>query len=72
MEQLDPAAYKIAWIAPLEIEALAAWHMMDQKHEGRFALAPGDDYVYYAGSMCGLNVIIATLPAGHIYRTVFI
>ncbi|KAI0891486.1 purine and uridine phosphorylase [Annulohypoxylon nitens] len=69
MEQLDPAAYKIAWIAPLEIEALAAWHMMDQKHEGRFALAPGDDYVYYAGSMCGLNVIIATLPAGHIYGT---
>ncbi|KAI1453901.1 purine and uridine phosphorylase [Annulohypoxylon moriforme] len=69
MRQLDPEVYQVAWIAPLEIEALAAWHMMDEQHEGRFPLESGDDYVYYAGSMCGLNVIIATFPAGHIYGT---
>ncbi|KAI1207641.1 purine and uridine phosphorylase [Annulohypoxylon truncatum] len=69
MPQLDPAVYKVAWIAPLEIEALAAWHIMDQQHEGRFALGPGDDYVYRAGNMCGHNVIIATLPAGQEYGT---
>lgn len=67
MSQLDPAVYKVAWIAPLEIEALAAWHMMDQQHEGGFALDRGDDYVFHAGNMCGHNVVIATLPAGQEY-----
>ncbi|XDG05176.1 hypothetical protein ABKA04_004791 [Annulohypoxylon sp. FPYF3050] len=63
----NPAAYKIVWIAPLEIEARAAWHMMDQKYDARFRLSPEDDYVYSAGSICGFDVAIATLPLGHVY-----
>ncbi|KAK1846104.1 pfs domain-containing protein [Colletotrichum chrysophilum] len=41
--------------------------MLDQQHRGYFAVFRGDDYVYYAGSMCGHNVVIATLPAGQEY-----
>ncbi|KAI0886952.1 Pfs, NACHT and WD domain protein [Annulohypoxylon maeteangense] len=69
LHKLNPADYQVAWIAPLEIEARAAWYMMDREHQGRFALDRGDDYVYRAGSMCGLNVVIATLPAGQVYGT---
>lgn len=67
MAQLDAAIYTVAWIAPLEIEARAALHMLDHQHDGRFPLSRGDDYVFRAGDMCGHNVIIATLPAGQEY-----
>lgn len=43
--------------------------MLDQKHHGQFAVSRGDDYVFHAGSMCGHNVVIATLPAGQEYGT---
>jgi hypothetical protein len=69
MVELDPAVYTVAWIAPLEIEAQVALHMLDHKHGGRFPLARGDDYVFQAGDICGHNVIIATLPAGQEYGT---
>jgi nucleoside phosphorylase len=59
--------YTIAWIAPLEIEALAAVYMLDHLHEGNFSADRGDDYVYTAGDINGHNVIIATFPAGHSY-----
>jgi nucleoside phosphorylase len=61
---LDPARYSVAWIAPLEIEARAALHLLDRRHRGRFPLVRGDDYIFHAGDMCGHNIIIATLPAG--------
>jgi nucleoside phosphorylase len=67
MAELNPHLYTVAWIAPLEIEAQAALHMLDNKHQGRFSLSRGDDYVFQAGEMCGHNVIIATLPAGQEY-----
>ncbi|KAF2231522.1 hypothetical protein EV356DRAFT_490220 [Viridothelium virens] len=67
MALLDPMLYTVAWLAPLEIEAQAALHMLDSKHEGWFALGRGDDYVFEAGEVCGHNVIIATLPAGEEY-----
>jgi nucleoside phosphorylase len=66
---LNPDLYTVAWIAPLEIEAQAAWNMLDNRHEGRFSLKPGDDYVFQAGEICGHYVIIATLPAGQEYGT---
>jgi hypothetical protein len=66
---LDPAAYTVAWFAPLEIEARAALHLLDNRHNGRFRMAPGNDYVFQAGDICGHNVIIATLPAGQKYGT---
>lgn len=69
MADLDPALYTIAWIAPLEIEAQAALHMLDHKHEGRFPTSRGDDYVFEAGDINGHNVIIATLPMGQEYGT---
>jgi nucleoside phosphorylase len=69
MPELDPELYTVAWIAPLEIEAQAALHMLDKRHEGRFPMGRGDDYVFQAGDMCGHNVIIATLPAGQEYGT---
>jgi nucleoside phosphorylase len=61
---LDPKNYDIAWIALDEIEAKAAFHLLDERHCGRFAVSVGDNYVYRAGSMGGHNIIIATLPAG--------
>ena len=67
--ELDPADYTVAWIAPLEIEARAALHMLDGKHEGRFPLSRGDDYIFEAGNICGHNVVVATLPAGQEYGT---
>jgi nucleoside phosphorylase len=69
MEELDPELYTVAWLAPLEIEAQAALHMLDERHEGRFPMGRGDDYVFQAGDVCGHNVIIATLPAGQEYGT---
>ncbi|KAJ6788118.1 hypothetical protein PWT90_07393 [Aphanocladium album] len=69
MAQLDPTKYAVAWIAPLEIEARAALHMLDERHQGRFQVSRGDDYVYHAGAMGGHNIIIATLPAGQKYGT---
>ncbi|KAI2780438.1 purine and uridine phosphorylase [Daldinia loculata] len=69
MDYLQPENYCIIWIAPLEIEAQAALNMLDHRHSGRFPMARGDDYVFQAGDMCGHNVAIATLPAGHEYGT---
>jgi nucleoside phosphorylase len=59
--------YTVAWIAPLEIEAISAVYMLDHVHEGNFSADRGDDYVYTAGDINGHNVIIATFPAGHSY-----
>jgi nucleoside phosphorylase len=64
---LDFDHYTIAWIAPLEIEAQAAWYMLDHEHPGNFSTNRGDDYVYMAGDINGHNVVIATFPAGHNY-----
>jgi len=69
MAELDPELYTVVWLTPLEIEAQAALHMLDHRHQGRFPLSRGDDYVFQAGDMCGHNVIIATLPAGQEYGT---
>jgi hypothetical protein len=69
MSELDPTVYTVAWLAPLEIEARAAMHMLDKPHDGHFPLQRGDDYVFQAGEVCGHNVIIATLPAGQAYGT---
>lgn len=66
---LDPAAYTVAWFAPLEIEARAALHLLDNKHHGSFRMGPGNDYVFQAGDVCGHNVVIATFPAGQKYGT---
>lgn len=69
MSELDPKNYTVAWLAPLEIEVQAALHMLDNEHDGQFALGRGDDYVFHAGDMCGHNIIVATLPAGQEYGT---
>ncbi|KAL6811185.1 hypothetical protein GGI42DRAFT_211644 [Trichoderma sp. SZMC 28013] len=69
MAELDPRLYTVAWIAPLEIEAQAALHLLDNRHQGRFPLTPRDDYIFQAGDACGHNIIIATLPAGEVYGT---
>ena len=59
--------YTVAWIAPLEIEAHAAWRMLDHEHRGDFRTNRGDDYVYIAGDINGHNVVIVTFPVGHDY-----
>ncbi|KAI0830393.1 purine and uridine phosphorylase [Hypoxylon sp. FL0890] len=69
MGSLRPEDYCIVWIAPLEIEARAALHMLDHRHNGGFPMTRGDDYVFKAGDMCGHNIVIATLPAGQEYGT---
>jgi hypothetical protein len=67
--QLNPEKYIVAWIAPLEIEALAALKMLDNRHRGRFPVRRGDEYIFHAGDMYGHNIIIATLPASQEYGT---
>ncbi|KAM0078760.1 hypothetical protein ACKRZS_009493 [Fusarium odoratissimum] len=57
------------WIAPLEIEAQAALHMLDNRHDGKFPVSRGDDYVFLAGDINGHNIVIATLPPGQEYGT---
>ncbi|KAF3055185.1 putative nacht and wd domain protein [Daldinia childiae] len=69
MKDLRPEDYRVIWIAPLEIEAKAALSMLDHWHDGKFRMAPGDDYVFQAGDMCGHNVVIATFPTGQEYGT---
>ncbi|KAH0421195.1 hypothetical protein CcaCcLH18_13585 [Colletotrichum camelliae] len=69
MTELDPNVYTVAWIAPLEIEAQAALHMFDQRHQGQFFFGRGNDYIFHAGEVLGHNVILATLPAGQQYGT---
>jgi hypothetical protein len=64
MNELNPGIYTVAWLAPLEIEAQAALHMLDNVHCGQFALSKGDDYVFHAGDLGGHNTIIATLSRG--------
>jgi hypothetical protein len=66
---LDPSDYTIAWIAVLQIEAEAAVLMLDRQQNGRFSMQRGNDCVFFAGDMCGHNVIIATLPEGREYGT---
>ena len=69
MPELNPELYTAAWIAPLEVEAQAALHMMDHLHHGRFPVSRGNDYVFHAGDIFGHNIIVATLPAGQEYGT---
>jgi nucleoside phosphorylase len=59
--------YTVIWIAPLEIEAMAAKYMLDHVHDVKFTCKPGDDFIYTAGDINGHNIIIATFPAGHCY-----
>ncbi|KAH9237134.1 hypothetical protein K456DRAFT_1863871 [Colletotrichum gloeosporioides 23] len=70
MSELDRSVYTVAWIAPLEIEALAALHMLDERHRGRFPCSDGDKHVFHGGVMCGHHVVIATIPPGDSYGTV--
>ena len=67
--ELDPSLYTVAWIAPLEIEARAALHLLDNRHRGQFPWSYGYDYLFHAGDINGHNVIIATLPSGQEYGT---
>jgi nucleoside phosphorylase len=64
---LDFRHYTVAWIAPLRIEEQAALYMLDNEHQGSFAMDRGDDYVYSAGDINGHNVVIATFPKGYNY-----
>lgn len=66
---LDPKDYTVVWITPLEIEARTALYLLDERHDGKFALERGDEHVFHAGTMCGHNTVIATLPAGQEYGT---
>lgn len=67
MTELDPTRYTVVWIAPLEIEARAAWLMLDHQHKGNFPMSRGDDYVFHAGDINKHNVVVATLPPGREY-----
>ncbi|KAF9872100.1 putative nacht and wd domain protein [Colletotrichum karsti] len=69
MSQLDPDQYTVVWFAPLEVEVHAALRMLDDRHDGHFPVAPGDDFVYLAGEMCNHNIVIASFPHGQEYGT---
>ncbi|KAJ6789255.1 hypothetical protein PWT90_09313 [Aphanocladium album] len=62
---LDPAAFGVAWIAPLPIEMKAAEEVADEiYHDGYFEVPPGDKSLYSGVRMGRHNVVIATLSAG--------
>ncbi|KAF3911094.1 hypothetical protein AA313_de0205807 [Arthrobotrys entomopaga] len=67
MLELNPEAYTVLWIAPLDIEVRAALLMFDSQHEGQFSSLNRGDHLYHAGSICGHNVIIATFPPSEVY-----
>lgn len=52
---LDPLNYTVALFAPRYPEAKAAFSLLDELHQGRFPVNPGDNYIYRAGEMCGYN-----------------
>jgi nucleoside phosphorylase len=66
---LNPADYKVVWIAPLRVELEAALEIYDERYEDSFPVEPGDGYVFYAGRIYGLNVAIASLPTATPYGT---
>jgi nucleoside phosphorylase len=53
--------YTVAWIAPLEVESIAARLMLDAKHE-KLPQSPVDHNVYALGSINSHNIVIASLP----------
>lgn len=58
--------YTIAWIAPLEVDALAARNMLDHHHDAvEFPASRGVDHIYTVGDIKRHNVVIATFPSGH-------
>jgi nucleoside phosphorylase len=64
-ESYPPQEYLIAVICPLQVELTAMLGHLDQEHL-RHDKVPRDGNVYYFGTLAGLNVVIATLPAGHV------
>ena len=53
--------YTVAWIAPLEVESIAARLMLDTKHE-KLPQSPVNHNVYTLGSINSHNIVIASLP----------
>ncbi|PVI07542.1 ankyrin repeat protein [Periconia macrospinosa] len=54
--------YTVAWIAPLEVESIAARLMLDTKHE-KLPQSSVDHNVYTLGSINSHNIVIASLPS---------
>lgn len=59
--------YKVAWIAVLQIELIAALKALDKRHEGQFPTGDRDDYLYIAGEINNHNIVVASLPEGQSY-----
>ncbi|KAI5206737.1 ankyrin repeat protein [Aureobasidium subglaciale] len=52
--------YLVAWICPLEVEQVAALHMLDERHQ-RLPQPESDHNAYNLGSINGHNVVVAGL-----------
>lgn len=61
MTKLTHDDYTVAWIAPLEVESIAARLMLDANHE-KLPQSPVDHNVYALGSINDHNIVIASLP----------
>jgi nucleoside phosphorylase len=59
--RLDPSAYRVGWICPLEVEQIAAMAMLDEEHEP-LAQKPTDHNIYKLGSINKHNLVVAGLP----------
>ncbi|KXJ85087.1 ankyrin repeat protein [Microdochium bolleyi] len=61
MVRLRREDYTVGWVCPLEVEQIAALHMLDTQHDP--IPQPATDHnVYNLGSIAGHNVVIAGLP----------
>ncbi|KAL1859878.1 hypothetical protein Plec18167_006350 [Paecilomyces lecythidis] len=60
--KLSHGDYTVAWICPLQIEQIAALHMLDEEHE-ILPQPPQDHNTYILGCINGHNVVIAGLTA---------
>ncbi|CAG8098618.1 unnamed protein product [Penicillium salamii] len=58
---LNPGAYRVGWICPLEVEQIAAMEMLDEEHRP-LPQPSGDTNIYNLGSINNHNVVIAGLP----------
>ncbi|KAE8372510.1 hypothetical protein BDV26DRAFT_297790 [Aspergillus bertholletiae] len=60
-QALTPEDYTVGWIAPLEVEVIAAVQMLDEIHSP-MPQQPRDHNVYRLGRINHHNVVIASLP----------
>ncbi|KAF4458275.1 purine and uridine phosphorylase [Fusarium albosuccineum] len=67
--KLRPESYTVGWVCALPIELAAAHQILDEEHHPLSIQDPNETNPYTLGRIDKYNVVIASLPAGHIGTT---